>query len=157
MLIIKIKKKIALFTVVLIIISLAGGIFFLTGQQRPNPLVCQGRVKSAGIESDSLVRKEYDVYLYLNDNERALVLVSGVYVGKDNVAKTLRRTLSFDSQWNGNLLKVSKFLVDKNINDNAPDDAIPLMGENEVIKFEMLMRDVYLISSVHSKLACQRR
>lgn len=157
MLIIKIRKKIALMLGILAFFSLACAAFFFWGNRIPNPLVCQGKVKSSGVERGDRVRKEYDVYMYLNDKERALVLISGVYVGSDNVVKTLRRTLSFDPQWNGNHLKIRNFAVDKHINDNAPDDTIPLVGENDVVKFEMLMKDVYLISSVHSKLACQQR
>lgn len=157
MLIIKIRKKIALFTGILVFSSLVCAAFLFLEKKIPNPLVCQGKVKSVGVEKGEQVRKDYDVYVYLNDKERALVLISGVYVGSDNVVKTLRRTLSFDPQWNGNHLKIRNFSVDKNINDNAPDDTIPLVGENDVIKFEMLMKDVYLISSVHSKVACQQR
>ncbi|MCW2475975.1 FidL [Candidatus Symbiopectobacterium sp. NZEC151] len=157
MLIIKIRKKIALTIGVLVFFSLACAFFLFYGNRIPNPLVCQGKVKSSGMENGSLVRKEYDVYIYLSDKERALVLISGVYVGSDNVIKTLRRTLSFDPQWTGNHLKIRNFAVDKHINDNAPDDTIPWVGENDVVKFEMLMKDVYLVSSVHSKVACQQR
>nr|WP_251827179.1 FidL [Pectobacterium punjabense] len=132
-----------------------GVIFYLTSNLYRKPLICQGEVKL--YEEDQKVRKEYDVYFYLNKQNRALVLVNGLYIGEDGVPLTIRRTFSFDSVWEGNRLVVNNIGMSKNTNDNAPDEAIPILAENDVIQFEMLTKHAYLISTVQSKMACNIR
>ncbi|MEI7247827.1 FidL [Pectobacterium carotovorum] len=155
MLIIKVRKKILCTMVVLFISFSLGTLFYLKSNLYRKPLVCQAEVKLY-IE-DQKIRKEYDVYFYLNKQNRALVLVNGFYIGEDGVPLTIRRTFSFDSVWEGNRLVVNNIVMNKNINDNAPDEAIPILAENDVIQFEMLTKHAYLISTVQSKMACNIR
>ncbi|MFJ5409106.1 FidL [Pectobacterium punjabense] len=155
MLIIKVRKKFFCTILVLFISLSLGGIFYLTSNLYRKPLICQGEVKL--YEEDQKVRKEYDVYFYLNKQNRALVLVNGLYIGEDGVPLTIRRTFSFDSVWEGNRLVVNNIGMSKNTNDNAPDEAIPILAENDVIQFEMLTKHAYLISTVQSKMACNIR
>ncbi|AOR64093.1 hypothetical protein [Pectobacterium wasabiae] len=155
MLIIKVRKKIFCTTLVLFISFSLGVIFYLTSNLYRKPLICQGEVKL--YEEDQKVRTEYDVYFYLNKQNRALVLVNGLYIGEDGVPLTIRRTFSFDSVWEGSRLVVNNIGMSKNTNDNAPDEAIPLLAENDVIQFEMLTKQTYLISTVQSKMACNIR
>ncbi|MEL0581133.1 FidL [Pectobacterium punjabense] len=155
MLIIKVRKKFFCTILVLFISLSLGVIFYLTSNLYRKPLICQGEVKL--YEEDQKVRKEYDVYFYLNKQNRALVLVNGLYIGEDGVPLTIRRTFSFDSVWEGNRLVVNNIGMSKNTNDNAPDEAIPILAENDVIQFEMLTKHAYLISTVQSKMACNIR
>ncbi|GKW12371.1 MULTISPECIES: FidL [Pectobacterium] len=155
MLIIKVRKKFFCTMLVLFISLSLGVIFYLTSNLYRKPLICQGEVKL--YEEDQKVRKEYDVYFYLNKQNRALVLVNGLYIGEDGVPLTIRRTFSFDSVWEGNRLVVNNIGMSKNTNDNAPDEAIPILAENDVIQFEMLTKHAYLISTVQSKMACNIR
>ncbi|TKY82119.1 FidL [Pectobacterium polonicum] len=155
MLIIKVRKKFFCTMLVLFISFSLGVVFYLTSNLYRKPLICQGEVKL--YEEDQKVRKEYDVYFYLNKQNRALVLVNGLYIGEDSVPLTIRRTFSFDSVWEGNRLVVNNIGMSKNTNDNAPDEAIPILAENDVIQFEMLTKHAYLISTVQSKMACNIR
>ncbi|KHT06876.1 hypothetical protein [Pectobacterium brasiliense] len=155
MLIIKVRKKIFCTTLVLFISFSLGTLFYLKSNLYRNPLICQGEVKLYA--EDQNIRKEYDVYFYLNKQNRALVLVNGFYIGEDGVPLTIRRTFSFDSVWEGNRLVVNNIAMNKNSNDNAPDEAIPILAENDVIQFEMLTKHSYLISTVQSKMACNIR
>ncbi|MCY9848977.1 MULTISPECIES: FidL [Pectobacterium] len=155
MLIIKVRKKIFCTVLVLFISFTLGILFYLKSNLYRNPLVCQAEVKH--YVEDQQIRKEYDVYFYLNKQNRALVLVNGFYLGEDGVPLTIRRTFSFDSVWEGNRLVVNNIVINKNINDNAPDEAIPILAENDVIQFEMLTKYAYLISTVQSKMACNIR
>ncbi|MBS4431023.1 FidL [Pectobacterium punjabense] len=155
MLIIKVRKKFFCTILVLFISLSLGVVFYLTSNLYRKPLICQGEVKL--YEEDQKVRKEYDVYFYLNKQNRALVLVNGLYIGEDGVPLTIRRTFSFDSVWEGNRLVVNNIGMSKNTNDNAPDEAIPILAENDVIQFEMLTKHAYLISTVQSKMACNIR
>ncbi|GKW25826.1 FidL [Pectobacterium polonicum] len=155
MLIIKVRKKFFCTILVLFISFSLGVVFYLTSNLYRKPLICQGEVKL--YEEDQKVRKEYDVYFYLNKQNRALVLVNGLYIGEDSVPLTIRRTFSFDSVWEGNRLVVNNIGMSKNTNDNAPDEAIPILAENDVIQFEMLTKHAYLISTVQSKMACNIR
>ncbi|MEL4887980.1 FidL [Pectobacterium betavasculorum] len=132
-----------------------GIIFYLKNNLYRKPLICQAEV--AVKSEEQRVRKEYDIYFYLNRQNRALVLVNGFYIGEDGVPLTIRRTFSFDSVWEGNRLEVHNIAMNKNINDNAPDDALPILAENDVIQFEMLTKHAYLISTVQSKMACNIR
>lgn len=157
MLIIKIRKKVILLVVCLLAIAALGGVLYSQDDTQRKPLACQGKVKSTQAENDRLIRKDYDVYFYLSHKNQGLVMISGIYVGTDNVPQTLRRTFSFDAQWNRHYLVVRNIKMDKNSNDTAPDEAIPLLGENEVVKFEILRKGLLLISSVHSKMACNLR
>ncbi|MBN3191947.1 FidL [Pectobacterium brasiliense] len=155
MLIIKVRKKFFCTTLVLFISFSLGTLFYLNSNLYRNPLICQGEVKLYA--EDQNIRKEYDVYFYLNKQNRALVLVNGFYIGEDGVPLTIRRTFSFDSVWEGNRLVVNNIALNKNGNDNAPDEAIPILAENDVIQFEMLTKHSYLISTVQSKMACNIR
>ncbi|GKV97625.1 hypothetical protein PEC301653_06710 [Pectobacterium carotovorum subsp. carotovorum] len=155
MLIIKVRKKIFCTILVLFISFSLGILFYLKSNLYRKPLVCQGEVKLYA--EDQKIRKEYDVYFYLNKQNRALVLVNGFYIGEDGVPLTVRRTFSFDSVWEGNRLVVNNIAMSKNTNDNAPDEAIPILAENDVIQFEMLTKHTYLISNVQSKMACNIR
>ncbi|UYA59166.1 hypothetical protein NAL19_936 [Pectobacterium sp. F1-1] len=155
MLIIKVRKKIFCTTVVLFISFSLGIIFYLKSNLYRKPLICQGEITF--YSEEQRIRTEYDVYFYLNNKNRALVLVNGFYLGKDGVPLTIRRTFSFDSVWEGNRLMVHNILINKNINDKAPNDAIPILAENDVIQFEMLTKHAYLISTVQSKMACNIR
>lgn len=155
MLIIKVRKKIFCTILVLFISFSLGILFYLKSNLYRKPLVCQGEVKLYA--EDRKIRKEYDVYFYLNKQNRALVLVNGFYIGEDGVPLTIRRTFSFDSVWEGNRLVVNNIAMSKNTNDNAPDEAIPILAENDVIQFEMLTKHTYLISNVQSKMACNIR
>ncbi|MFJ5453430.1 FidL [Pectobacterium jejuense] len=155
MLIIKVRKKIFCTILVLFISFMLGTLFYLKSNLYRNPLICQAEVKR--YLEDGKIRKEYDVYFYLNKQNRALVLVNGLYIGEDGVPLTIRRTFSFDSVWEGNRLVVNNIVMNKNINDNAPDEAIPILAENDVIQFEMLTKHAYLISTVQSKMACNIR
>ncbi|WGL28903.1 FidL [Pectobacterium brasiliense] len=155
MLIIKVRKKIFCTIVVLFISLSLGIIFYLKSNLYRKPLICQGEVRLYSEEQH--IRTEYDVYFYLNKQNRALVLVNGLYIGEDSVPLTIRRTFSFDSAWDRNRLLVHNIAMNKNINDNAPDDAIPILAENDVIQFEMLTKHAYLISTVQSKMACNIR
>ncbi|BES83745.1 hypothetical protein PEC302107_07530 [Pectobacterium araliae] len=155
MLIIKVRKKFFCTILVLFVSFSLGIILYLTSNLYRKPLICQGEVKL--YEEDQKVRKEYDVYFYLNKQNKALVLVNGFYIGEDGVPLTIRRTFSFDSVWEGNRLVVNNIGMSKNINDNAPDEAIPILAENDVIQFEMLTKYAYLISTVQSKMACNIR
>lgn len=85
------------------------------------------------------------------------MLVNGVYIGDSGVPLTIRRIFSFDAIRESNRLVVRNITLDKNINDDAPEDAIPILGENDVIKIEMLTKYTYLISTVQSKMACNIR
>ncbi|MBA0216206.1 FidL [Pectobacterium brasiliense] len=155
MLIIKVRKKIFC-TILVLFISLSLGIlFYLKSNLYKKSLVCQGEVKLYA--EDQQIRKEYNVYFYLNKQNRALVLVNGFYIGEDGVPLTIRRTFSFDSVWEGNRLVVNNIAMSKHINDTAPDEAIPILAENDVIQFEMLTKHTYLISNVQSKMACNIR
>ncbi|WP_409159675.1 FidL [Pectobacterium sp. B2J-2] len=155
MLIIKVRKKIFFTTVVLFISFFLGIIFYLKSNLYKKPLICQGEV--AFYSEEQRLRTEYDVYVYLNNKNRSLALVNGFYLGEDGVPLTIRRTFSFDSAWEGNRLIVHNILINKNINDKAPNDAIPILAENDVIQFEMLTKHAYLISTVQSKMACNIR
>ncbi|MEQ9887307.1 FidL [Pectobacterium zantedeschiae] len=155
MLIIRIRKTFFCTTLVLFVSFSLGVIFYLKSDLYRKPLICQGEVKL--YEEDHKVRKEYDVYFYLNKQNRALVLVNGLYIGEDGVPLTIRRTFSFDSVWESNRLVVNNIGMSKNTNDNAPDEAIPILAENDVIQFEMLTKHAYLISTVQSKMACNIR
>ncbi|KFF71115.1 hypothetical protein [Pectobacterium brasiliense] len=155
MLIIKVRKKIFCTILVLSISFILGIFFYLKSNLYSKPLVCQAEVKH--YLEDRKIRKEYDVYFYLNKQNRALVLVNGIYIGEDGVPLTIRRTFSFDSVWEGNRLVVNNIAMSKNTSDNAPDEAIPILAENDVIQFEMLMKHSYLISTVQSKMACNIR
>ncbi|KHS94280.1 FidL [Pectobacterium brasiliense] len=155
MLIIKVRKKFFCTILVLFISFSLGILFYLKSNLYRKPLVCQGEVKLYA--EDQKIRKEYDVYFYLNKQNRALVLVNGFYIGEDGVPLTIRRTFSFDSVWEGNRLVVNNIAMSKNTNDNAPDEAIPILAENDVIQFEMLTKHTYLISNVQSKMACNIR
>lgn len=140
---------------VLFIAFTLGTLFYLKSNLYRKPLVCQAEVKLY-IE-DQKIRTEYDVYFYLNKQNRALALVNGLYIGEDSVPLTIRRTFSFDSVWDRSRLVVHNIAMNKNINDNAPDEAIPILAENDVIQFEMLTKHAYLISTVQSKMACNIR
>ncbi|PXB01468.1 MULTISPECIES: FidL [Pectobacterium] len=155
MLIIKVRKKIFCTILVLFISFSLGILFYLKSNLYRKPLVCQGEVKLYA--EDQQIRKEYDVYFYLNRQNRALVLVNGFYISENGVPLTIRRTFSFDSVWEGNRLVVNNIAMSKNTNDNAPDEAIPILAENDVIQFEMLTKHTYLISNVQSKMACNIR
>lgn len=155
MLIIKVRKKIFCTILVLFISFSLGIVFYLKSNLYRKPLVCQGEVKLYA--EDQKIRKEYDVYFYLNKQNKALALINGFYIGEDGVPLTIRRTFSFDSVWEGNRLVVSNIVMNRNINDNAPDEAIPILAENDVIQFEMLTKHTYLISNVQSKMACNIR
>ncbi|MEQ9874334.1 hypothetical protein F157LOC_03864 [Pectobacterium brasiliense] len=155
MLIIKVRKKFFCTILVLFISFSLGILFYLKSNLYRKPLVCQGEVKLYA--EDQKIRKEYDVYFYLNKQNRALVLINGFYIGEDGVPLTIRRTFSFDSVWEGNRLVVNNIAMSKNTNDNAPDEAIPILAENDVIQFEMLTKHTYLISNVQSKMACNIR
>ncbi|WP_233956642.1 FidL [Pectobacterium versatile] len=155
MLIIKVRKKILCTILVLFISFSLGTLFYLKSNLYRKPLVCQAEVKL--YVEDQKIRKEYGVYFYLNKQNRALVLVNGLYIGEDSVPLTIRRTFSFDSVWDGNRLVVHNIAMNKNISDNAPDEAIPILAENDVIQFEMLTKHAYLISTVQSKMACNIR
>ncbi|MBN3162619.1 FidL [Pectobacterium brasiliense] len=155
MLIIKVRKKFFCTILVLFISFSLGILFYLKSNLYRKPLVCQGEVKLYA--EDKKIRKEYDVYFYLNKQNRALVLINGFYIGEDGVPLTIRRTFSFDSVWEGNRLVVNNIAMSKNTNDNAPDEAIPILAENDVIQFEMLTKHTYLISNVQSKMACNIR
>lgn len=155
MLIIKVRKKIFCTILVLFILFSLGTVFYLKSNVYRKPLACQGEVKL--YTEDQRIRKEYNVYFYLNKPNKALVLINGFYIGEDGVPLTVRRTFSFDSVWEGNRLIVSNIVMNRNINDNAPDGAIPILAENEVIQFEMLTKHAYLISNVQSKMACNIR
>ncbi|KHN53942.1 hypothetical protein [Pectobacterium fontis] len=155
MLIIKVKKKIFLTIIVLSISFSLGIVFYLKSNLYIKSLICQGEVTFYSDEQH--IRTEYDVYFYLNNKNRALVLVNGFYLKEDGVPLTIRRTFSFDSTWEDNRLIVRNITMTKNVNDKAPNDAIPLLAENDVIQFEMLTKHVYLISTVQSKMACNIR
>ncbi|KMK80368.1 hypothetical protein KCQ_12745 [Pectobacterium atrosepticum ICMP 1526] len=141
--------------VVLFISFSLGIVFYLKSNLYRKPLICQAEVKIKSEEPR--VRKEYDIYFYLNKQNRALVLVNGFYIGENDVPLTIRRTFSFDSVWEENRLVVNNIAMNKNVNDNSPDEAIPILAENDVIQFEMLTKHVYLISTVQSKMACNIR
>ncbi|KML69114.1 hypothetical protein [Pectobacterium peruviense] len=155
MLIIKVRKKIFCTVVVLCISFSLGIIFYLKSNLYRKPLICQGEVKLYA--EDQTIRKEYDVYFYLNNQNKALVLVNGFYIGEDGVPLTIRRTFSFDSVWEGSRLVVNNIAMNKHTNDNSPNEAIPILAENDVIQFEMLTKHTYLISNVQSKMACNIR
>ncbi|PWC14847.1 FidL [Brenneria roseae subsp. americana] len=158
MLIIKVRRRIVFIAIVLLIAFLLSMSFFLKISSYKKTLMCQAeaKIKLTGNNNND-IRKEYNVYFYLNDKNRALVLVNGIYIGEDGVPLTIRRVFSFDAIWSSYHLVVRNIAIDKNINDNAPDNAIPILGENDVIKIEMLTKYTYLISTVQSKMACNIR
>ncbi|ACX86878.1 FidL [Pectobacterium parmentieri] len=155
MLIIKVKRKVFFTAMVLFISFFLGTIFYLKSNLFKKSLICQAEVTLYA--EDQRIKKEYDVYFYLNEKNRVLVLVNGLYIGEDGVPLTILRSFSFDSVWEGNRLVASNITMNKNINDNAPAEAIPILAEHDVIQFEMLTKHAYLISTVQSKLACNIR
>ncbi len=68
MLIIKVRKKILCTILVLFISFSLGTLFYLKSNLYRKPLVCQAEVKL--YVEDQKIRKEYDVYFYLNDPTR---------------------------------------------------------------------------------------
>ncbi|WP_409309777.1 FidL [Pectobacterium sp. B1J-3] len=155
MLTIKIGKK-TVFIAVASFISLFFGVFFYFNSNLYNkPLICHAEVKVN--ENDKTIRKEYDIYFYLNSKNRALVLVNGIYIDSSGIPLTIRRTFSFDATRESNRLVVHNITLDKNVNDSAPENAIPILGENDVIQIEMLTKHTYLVSTVQSKMACNIR
>lgn len=154
MLIIKIENKAMwLFIALLVLLTLCGGYYVKQSMNR-KPIACLGDLKIRDGEGNNAIRKDYSFNFYLNGKNRALVFINGIYVGHDNIPRTLRRTLSFDSFWSANRLVVHNVIMEKNRTDDAPDDAFSVMGENDVIEFEMLTRDAYLITTARAKIAC---
>lgn len=144
-------------SLLLLIMVLLIGPYYFKQQSFHKPVICCGEVKMREESEHYKVKKEYDVNIYLSDKNRALIFIDGVFIGEDDVPRTVQRTFSFDSVWNENRLIVKNVSLDKNPEDNAPDDAFSMIGENDILEFEMLTRDVYLISTAWSKLACNIR
>lgn len=157
MLIIKIENKVVwLFTAILMLLTLGGG-YYVKQHMHRKPVACLGELKIKDETENNAVRKHYALNFYLNEENRALVFISGIYVGNDNAPRVLQRTLRFDSFWSANRLIVHNVIMEKGRNDNAPEEAFTMMGENEALEFEMLTRDAYLISTARAKLACNIR
>lgn len=150
-------NKMVWFSLLLLVTVLLVGPYYFKDQSFHKPVICCGEVRVREGNEKYRIRKEYDVNVYLSGKNRALIFIDGVFIGEDNMPRTLQRTFSFDSVWNENRLLVKNVTLDKNPEDNAPDDAVAMIGENDILVFEMLTRDVYLISTAWSKLACNIR
>ncbi len=150
-------NKMVWFSLLLLVVVLLVAPYYFKYQSFHKPVICCGEVRVREGNEKYKIRKEYDVNVYLSDKNRALIFIDGVFIGEDDIPRTLQRTFSFDSVWNENRLLVKNVTLDKNPEDNAPDDAFSFIGENDILEFEMLTRDVYLISTAWSKLACNIR
>ncbi|WP_252120375.1 FidL [Symbiopectobacterium purcellii] len=150
-------NKMVWFSLLLLVVVLLVGPYYFKRQSFHKPVICCGEVRVSEGNEKYKIRKEYDVNVYLSDKNRALIFIDGVFIGEDDIPRTIQRTFSFDSVWNENRLLVKNVALDKNPEDNAPDDAFSMIGENDILEFEMLTRDVYLISTAWSKLACNIR
>lgn len=154
MLIIKIENRVAwLLMLILGLLTLGGGYYLKQGMYR-KPVACLGEMKIKDDAESGTIRKHYALNFYLNEKNHALVFINGVYIGNDNEPRAIQRTLSFDAFWSANRLIVHNVVMEKGRDDNAPDEAFTMMGENEALEFEMLTGDAYLISTARAKLAC---
>ncbi|KAA8997638.1 FidL [Affinibrenneria salicis] len=156
MYILKVRRIYIFISVAVLILLFIAFLTYHYHSSASQSLMCRAEINTSIREKQSVIVKSYVLNFYLGKNGRGAIAVNGLYINVGQPPHIIERTLTFDYNWNGNYLSMRNIAMHKNMVDNSPDDAIPY-SPNEVIRFEMLTDNSWLISSFRPDFTCNIR